>query len=1197
MNKKIPIFLLLSLTPILFFSTGFQNNQNFEIGKNAEFETKSGFANFTTNFDFEVDNNINSFNFEWNDSSKIETRKLKYYWFDERIIKKIYSPGEAPKINPDIHSNQFCQKLEYCQNWQYYWDERKFRNWNNETIFNVYGQYDSSIFDLVSLKINAKNQKILEISNKLSKFAKEKIEKLKNDFGAFEIKVANLLYRVGFEITANKIKKFTASLQFYYTYREPSLLPNNELTNYLNKLKTKFNTEVIKDNKILLPSTQENQNNSEIKNISLRSTPENLQKIKEKIPEFEKKLVENNEQKKYNSYLSFRIIDDNKLEFFLVFKHPQDQNYYNFVLNNNVAILFELKNVKNEDQFWKRLTITPGQVYDPNDQTIKIDVPDQILKPKKTVEKKENIRYINGGKWEYHSKARLNFIADPEENEILFINDKPIDVLDRNFDYELEDLRLEQKQAQSANNEYKIQIKKFEKNHETQDNSKVIAIYEINLVIKSVNSIMDIKWFAWNPANNKEQQELIEPYLKDEKGNVISDEFGKKVKNPKFDPLIDPKTGTKKQILWVSTGSNPKNLPKNSVFLQLPNELNNWKRNRNSNFGFIAEASVSGKGANITLNKLIKNEKNSSQKFSINTENLEKFEIKEKNNEKSNEFVITKSANKYFSSSGIWLFSSKFDKGNSSFKLVSIGNNSNSQLFTDIFPNKAIIPFWDSEPGQFLMQYLLELKFSQDDLEKLSYEEILLHWKNFIENSTKKYWLRKVNSQIKSIELIKNRISSIIKKKEKTQNDGKNTGKILEIKPEMIDDLVLMAIDDEELIGKISTKITNIKENNDGSFDFEIEFEAIDLDRNLESSFQKNTLGFKNIKVENEDFSEIKEKISLNVDKKLLLKSEDADDYGQIIEEFSKQNNSDKVDIVIEKNPDGIFANFKIKKEYNDKFYLEKPFILLRKLSKNQNIEENSTNIFKNLNIDSINLARIKSSDEAKNFILSEIQKSWKNTEFQYNIDYQIADFDKIVENAIKNIEENEQLPHKIWNLKLTPKQNSNQKFYGVKNIRLVNIVGSLRKPKIKNLSEIKVKQFGLSISKYSENLENAIKDHVYNLLLPENIDAKKYLHLKNLSEIAHDFKNNPNLDKATLILEPGSFQLNGTKKLTVFNSDFSPSGVLDSENSSKNSTKKGGVDQKSTWYWLIPLILFSGIGLVFASFWIYNKFIAKFKH
>lgn len=1205
MKRKMPFFLITTMVPIHFLSMGFQNNDYFEIHKSANQITKSKFANFTTVIEnFEVERQPDSVYFEWFKNQKNEVRKLESYWFDKEIAKKVYHPGAKPEINTENYAFEYCKNLENCRNWQFYWEEKKFRHWKEETIFSVYGEYDNSVFDKISLKIGSKSQNNFDVTKSLNQYAKEKINELEKNTGAKNFKISDLIYRIGFEITEDKIKNFTINLQFNYNYQKPVLNSNAELTEYLENLRQKFNNEVLKNNKIILETNDKNKKDYEIRNFSLNQGSETLEKIKEKAKELSEKLFTKfNNQKKYNSSLQFNVTSDTTIEFFLNFQHPQDKNYYNFILNQNVNINFSPEKHSNKDEFWKRLTVIPGQIYDQNIYEPKTDEPIKIQTEKKeNEEKKENIRYIYGGKWEYHDKIKLNFFADENENEILYVNGKPIDVLDLNFNYVLEDLRLDRKNEKNAINNYKIEIKKFEKSDKTQDNSKLIAVYEIEFVIKSANSIMDIKWFAWDPQNNKEQQKLIEPYLKDANGNLIYDHFGTKIKNPKFDPLIDPQTGTKKQILWVSTGNKLDSLPENSNFAQLPNEISRLNLGLKSNIGFIAEGSVSGKGANITLNSLIENKETWSNRYQINSNNNENFEILSKNSKKFKKFDITNSTNKYFSNSGIWLFSSQFDKGLSSYKIVSIGENSSSQLFSDIFPNKSIIPFWESKPGQILAQSLLSKKMSWNDIKKLSYEQILLYWRNFIEKLVKKQSFSKINSKFDTGYLIKNRIISAIKRRKiaknsenlrntSVDNDARNqTGKtdeILEINPEMKVDLLKIILNENEKINENQLKIENVVKNHDGTFNFDV---------NITNKKQKK-LKFTNIKVEKENGDESKTKINFDIEKINLPGNEHFDNFSEIINHLSTQKDADKVDIVLEKENDKIFANFKIKNQYKNKYFVEKPFILLKKLPEASLIFEDQKNIFEELDLDRINLAGILHIEKAKKFILDEIDKSWKKIKYRFNFDFVIDNFDETVEKIIKNVEENDQIPHKVWNLELRVKAESTKNFYGSKVIKLVNIIGSLTEPKIQNLNQIRATQFNFSVLKHSNNLEKALKDHVYNLLLPEEIDAKKYLYLKNLEQIAHNFRLNPNLDRATLILEPGTSQLNGKKELTVFNSDFSPLGNLNVSNLNPSDNSKNIFKKETTWYWLIPLIIFMTLGVLFLGFWIYNKFIAKFKH
>ncbi|WP_341420439.1 Mbov_0399 family ICE element protein [Mesomycoplasma ovipneumoniae] len=1210
MSKKLPFFLISGLIPVLFLSAGYQNTAYFKLNNYDNYEIKSEFANFSAQFDLEIERKPDSFSFEWikdkTIDSKSEIRKLNSYWFDRTIKEKFYKPGSKPEIRDENLAPEYCSQLESCRNWQFYLSESKFRDWKQETIFNIYGEYDKSIFDRNSLSISSKKHNKVNISNILNEYAKNKIDELEKNFNLKNIKISHLIYSVGFELQRDKIKKFTVNLQYRYSYQKRVLNKDLKLEKYLSDLRQNFNNSIINNNQISINIETNQQKNDEIQSFSLTSSQKGLKEIEKKVAEFSNKLFKDG--KKYNEDLHFNIIGDTQIEFFIRFKHPQDKNFYNFQLNNkvNVRLFFE-----DTDKFWKRLTIIPGNIYDPKTYQSKIDEPVQISEPK-TATIEGGVRRIYGGKWEYHNKIKLNFITNPEENEILYVNGNPVDVLDLNFDYDLEDLRLEQKNRRNSTNSYKIEIKKFKKDNKIQDNSELVAIYEIEFVIKAANSVMDIKWFAWDPKNNKDQQKLIEPYLKDKNDQIIYDQFGVKVKNPEYDPLIDVKTGTKKQIVWVSTGKNPNSIPENSNFAQLPSEISRFNLGLESEFGFIAEASVSGKGANIVLNSNPENDKVSSFRYLVDSDNSENFEILSKNGQKSEKFDITNSANKYFSIGGVWLFSSKFDKGLSSYKIVSIGENSSSQLFNDVFPNKSIIPFWESKAGQILEQYLLLEKITNENIKKLTYEQILLYWRNFIDNVVKKQQINKINQKLDENIEIKNKIVLLVQKNLNFENleqtNNENTGsnydfesstgnKVLEINPEMISEVSKFFVDDNENSSNIDIKIENIVQSQDNKFDFDIKILKKDDKRTENFKEVLGILSFSDIEIKDSEQNKNKTKIKFNLKNDKLTVNQNLQNSSQIIDYFSNQENFDKVNLFLEENNENIIANFDLKPEFNELFHLQTPFIVVKKSTKNSDIFQDSRNIFDELLLERINLTGIENLQNAKNFILEQIQASWKDVKYNYNSDFIIENFDNVVENVIKNIEESEQIPHKIWNLTLKVKENQINKFYGSKTIKLVNIIGSLNNPKINNLNQIKAKEFSLSISKNSDNLENAIKDHVYNLLLPEEIDSKKYLYLQNISQIVDNFRTNPKLEKATLVLKPGTPQLNGKKELTIFNSDFSPLGDLNFGGLEKNSDTTESNIEKSTAYWLIPLIIFSVIGLLFFGFWIYNKFIAKFKN
>lgn len=76
----------------------------------------------------------------------------------------------------------------------------------------------------------------------------------------------------------------------------------------------------------------------------------------------------------------------------------------------------------------------------------------------------------------------------------------------------------------------------------------MIAQWEMIIKIKNNQPKMEIKWFGWQPDSNPQQRSKIEEYLKNDKSEFIFDEIGQKMKNPDYDKLIDPATGTKTNL-------------------------------------------------------------------------------------------------------------------------------------------------------------------------------------------------------------------------------------------------------------------------------------------------------------------------------------------------------------------------------------------------------------------------------------------------------------------------------------------------------------------------------------------------------------------------------------------------------------------------------------------------------------------------
>ena len=83
---------------------------------------------------------------------------------------------------------------------------------------------------------------------------------------------------------------------------------------------------------------------------------------------------------------------------------------------------------------------------------------------------------------------------------------------------------------------------------EIYKNGKNIKSTEFELFERNQNNNLypndlKFKWYAWDPKNNPDQKKYIEPYLLDTAGKQILDKEGNPIKNPNYDPNIDPATG------------------------------------------------------------------------------------------------------------------------------------------------------------------------------------------------------------------------------------------------------------------------------------------------------------------------------------------------------------------------------------------------------------------------------------------------------------------------------------------------------------------------------------------------------------------------------------------------------------------------------------------------------------------------------
>ncbi|MGZ9756220.1 Mbov_0399 family ICE element protein [Mycoplasma sp. 4423] len=328
-----------------------------------------------------------------------------------------------------------------------------------------------------------------------------------------------------------------------------------------------------------------------------------------------------------------------------------------------------------------------------NKQWIK-DTPKQLQPP-------ENLKHY-GGKWEIKGPIKVIFDVLNKnnkyiENEVLIVNGQRVDVLNGHFEIELRDERngIDDKERvlndpnsdQEPNennshlkNEYKIEVIKFKPD---TNNYVIDFTYKIDYIINSYPLAQDIKYYAWNPDVNPKQKEIITPYLYDEQGKVLKDDQGKKIKNPKYDPLINPNTGTKDQLVWIKKEflDKFKNvLPK--LYFLYPN-----LSNVDLSLGIFANAAVLGKGAlrNLLLNEnatnyyVVQLYKKVNNTFNISGEIID-LPTLNANSESS-----------YMSTEGLYFIVGRSNNQISNVQLVLIDkDNQPDQYFSDAIKDKVV---------------------------------------------------------------------------------------------------------------------------------------------------------------------------------------------------------------------------------------------------------------------------------------------------------------------------------------------------------------------------------------------------------------------------------------------------------------------------------------------------------------------------
>lgn len=371
-----------------------------------------------------------------------------------------------------------------------------------------------------------------------------------------------------------------------------------------------------------------------------------------------------------------------------------------------------------------------------------------------------------GGKFLVNAPVRMSFSVGKDEDEIVLVNKKRIDVYNHLFEYDFRDLRSSARDDERIpfdeknkdknqkldeenshyKNEYVIELLKFKKG--SNNTGEPIGRYKVVYVINTQSVVQNFKWYAWDPQNNPKQKELISEHLLNKDGEpIIDNKTGLPKLNPKFDKAIDPENGIKKQIIWIpSTTLQDKVMEQlKFVYPKDTTNSNGQAQVKITDFGLFAEASVLGKGAlrNIFKDKNLKDSDvkywrvnlfDASQKWVSNAD----IKLQPLNpNDGSGE-------NSYMSEQGLWLVFATTSKGITNAKLILIDkdNKPNNYFFDEIKDKndennvslqKSFVLFWESQVGKLLKDQLIYNEgLSNEQVEQLSYEQVWNHYQNWL---------------------------------------------------------------------------------------------------------------------------------------------------------------------------------------------------------------------------------------------------------------------------------------------------------------------------------------------------------------------------------------------------------------------------------------------------------------------------------
>lgn len=1096
-------------------------------------------------------------------------RESYYHWYEKVYFKKddgIYDINSSSGVRDD-----------YVYNF-------------NDIRFQSTPTQDES-FSL--LKVTLGNQ---DISSGLKEqFASQLNNQNWSDFTLTEFKL-NFAYTVKKERIVNVKTTMSATAKF----QEKSLQENqeiNKLNSYLNNIKNQFNSRF--NGKFVIPTDTGSTNglNAAASQITNKS---NKNYFHDLINNWFDPIKTQND---HNYRAEFWYSSNSKnepSEVFIKFYNPVDSRYEQFVLSSNMKIEWEPTEILKKQNFSSRLEFIPSYIYDYDTRTKRLvrilspknEINDDETRKLKEESAKSNSTQLYGGKFEYFGDVGVEFSASDDENEVLYINDKPVDVLNKHFSTVLKDLRLEDKEN-GATNTYKVQIKQFKRDSQSKNNDEVVKTYTVHITTKSVNSILEGKWFAWDPKNNPKQKDLITENLVDSKGNIVLDNQGNSVKNPNFDPYINPTTGTKKQLLWVRNKSNCfwygcETGIQDAIF---------YPDSSIPQSGFIAEAAVVGKGVNLSLNTNIQNSNTEVKRYSVNLANKSNFEIQERNipglatSRMGTKEEIINNENNYFSTSGLWLFRVSHEKDQQSFKLFLIGENSNTSLFTDIVHTNYYIPLWSSLAGKHLKEYLKKVrKFSEKIIDNLSYEKVLSYWKSYVD-----FKLNKNQIQDPNLNNLAKRIDEHLEKQivngeiDLKQNQKINLQiDISDFLPSLSEQqLEALKFDKNSNLIHLNFNVQNVSTNDDSSKDL-----ILDLDKNqaLTLNFHSNFeyVGLKS-KHEIEKLKSIKKEILVkdlleSQIKKIIAKNPflSSDELLDKINYLSSSiTGRDDVQTII--NYQGL-SDYQVElKTSNSNIFFDQDKFKFN-LKELQDEAKNNYNPFSILPENfTINLAGIDNNTQAIDYIKGQIQKA-TNNKLKANQDFDFVSLQPLITNStILNPEENpsdSNLANSI-NLGL-----QSLKLPGFANIKIINTVANTQKPNIKDLSKIKLDPIILNQNEANQISEELIKK-LNEQLAKFDLNVQDYLSGKNFNSILEKIQHNKISD---IELAPANFLTNNKLKIKVENLGFK--NLINNLNIKKDVVSKTNEDTT----WIIPATIIPIILISITGFFIFRKKFKTFK-